>query len=63
MTGARDRKRAERQKRKRRAVERPAVPMEAETVATEPSNGDQPPPDFLGRQLRRRPALADTLLN
>jgi hypothetical protein len=54
MTGARDRKRAERQKRKRRAVERPAVPMEAETVATEPSNGDQPPPESFQEKMSRR---------
>lgn len=54
MTGARDRKRAERQKRKRRAVERPAVPMEAETVATEPSNGDQPPSESFQEKMSRR---------
>ena len=54
MTGARDRKRAERQKRKRRAVERPAVPMEAETVATEPSNSDQPPPESFQEKMSRR---------
>ena len=54
MTGARDRKRVERQKRKRRSAGRPAVPMEAETVATEPSNGDQPPPESFQEKMSRR---------
>ena len=54
MTGARDRKRAERQKRKRRSGQRPAVPVEAETVATESGNGDQPPAESFQEKMSRR---------
>jgi hypothetical protein len=54
MTGARDRKRAERQKRKRRSGQRPAVPVEEEAVATEPSNGDQPAPESFHEKMSRR---------
>jgi hypothetical protein len=55
MTGARDRKRAERQKRKRRSVERPSVPVEAQAAAaTEQSNGDQAPSEDFQEKMARR---------
>jgi hypothetical protein len=55
MTGARDRKRAERQKRKRRSVERPSVPVEAQAAAaTEQSNGDQAPSENFQEKMARR---------
>ena len=55
MTGARDRKRAERQKRKRRSSERPSVPVEAqEAAATEQSNGDQAPSENFQERMARR---------
>ena len=55
MTGARDRKRAERQKRKRRSAERPSVPVEAQTAAaTEERNGDQAPSENFQERMARR---------
>ena len=55
MTGARDRKRAERQKRKRRSAERPSVPVEAQPVtATEQGNGDQSPSENFQERMARR---------
>jgi cation transport ATPase len=55
MTGARDRKRAERQKRKRRSVERPSVPVETQAAAaTEQSNGDQAPSEDFQEKMARR---------
>jgi hypothetical protein len=55
MTGARDRKRAERQKRKRRSAERPSVPVEAQPVAaTEQGNGDQAPSENFQERMARR---------
>ena len=53
MTGARDRKRAERQKRKRRSVERPSVEAQA-AAATEQSNGDQAPSENFQERMARR---------
>jgi hypothetical protein len=54
MTGARDRKRAERQKRKRRSVERPSVPEGQAAAATEQSNGDQTPSENFQERMARR---------
>jgi cation transport ATPase len=55
MTGARDRKRAERQKRKRRSSERPSEPVETqEAAATEQSNGDQAPSESFQERMARR---------
>ena len=55
MTGARDRKRAERQKRKRRSAGRPSVPVEAQPVpATEQGNGDQAPSENFQERMARR---------
>jgi hypothetical protein len=55
MTGARDRKRAERQKRKRRSSERPSVPVEAQAAAeAEQSNGDQAPSENFQERMARR---------
>jgi hypothetical protein len=55
MTGARDRKRAERQKRKRRSAERPSVPVEARpAAATEQGNGDQAPSENFQERMARR---------
>ncbi|HEY6671284.1 MAG TPA: hypothetical protein VIZ91_02160 [Solirubrobacterales bacterium] len=55
MTGARDRKRAERQKRKRRSAERPSVPVETQpAAATEQSNGDQVPSENFQERMARR---------
>ena len=55
MTGARDRKRAERQKRKRRSAERPSVPVEAQpAAATEERNGDQAPSETFQERMARR---------
>jgi hypothetical protein len=57
MAGARDRKRAERQKRKRRSADRPAAPVEA---AAEPnvelaeSNGEAAPPESFQEKMARR---------
>ncbi len=55
MTGARDRKRAERQKRKRRSAERPSVPVEAQpAAATEQGNGDKAPSENFQERMARR---------
>jgi hypothetical protein len=56
VTGARDRKRAERQKRKRRSVERTAAPVEVQPApATEPqTNGDQAPSESFEDRMSRR---------
>jgi hypothetical protein len=56
VTGARDRKRAERQKRKRRSAERPAAPAETEpTLPVEPqSNGDQGSSETFEEKMARR---------
>jgi hypothetical protein len=54
VTGARDRKRAERQKRKRRSAERTA-PVEAPPTATEAqTNGDQAPSESFQEKMSRR---------
>ena len=54
MTGARDRKRAERQKRKRRSAHRGA-PVEVPAAAPEPAtNGDQAPPESFQEKMSRR---------
>jgi hypothetical protein len=57
MAGARDRKRAERQKRKRRSSERTPgsveVPVESTEVAAE-SNGDGVPPETFQEKMARR---------
>jgi hypothetical protein len=56
MAGARDRKRAERQKRKRRSTERPPASVEAPGDASEASaesNGDPPSETFQERMSRR----------
>jgi hypothetical protein len=56
MAGARDRKRAERQKRKRRSTERPPASVEAPADASETSaesNGDPPSETFQERMSRR----------
>jgi hypothetical protein len=55
MTGARDRKRAERQKRKRRSAAHPSVPVEAQPVpVTEQGNGDQAPSENFQERMARR---------
>jgi hypothetical protein len=54
VSGARDRKRAERQKRKRRTTEDSALPVEAEAVAAEQSNGDQPGTESFEERMSRR---------
>ena len=55
MAGARDRKRAERQKRKRRSADREAVPVEgpAATEAAESNGGGAPSETFQERMSRR----------
>ena len=53
MSGARDRKRAERQKRKRRITEDSALPVEAEPVAAEQGNGQPHAESFEERMSRR----------
>jgi cation transport ATPase len=55
MTGARDRKRAERQKRKRRSVERSTVPA-GQPTATDPgqANGEPQPSETFQERLARR---------
>lgn len=53
MSGARDRKRAERQKRKRRITEDSALPAEAETVTAEHGNGQPDSESFEERMSRR----------
>ncbi|HEY1237666.1 MAG TPA: hypothetical protein VGE91_04965 [Solirubrobacterales bacterium] len=56
MTGARDRKRVERQKRKRRSAERTApVEVEVPAAAAEAqTNGDQAPPESFQEKMSRR---------
>jgi hypothetical protein len=54
VSGARDRKRAERQKRKRRTTEDSALPVEAEAVAAEQTNGDQPHTENFEERMSRR---------
>jgi hypothetical protein len=57
MAGARDRKRAERQKRKRRSTERPAVSVEAPADASEASaetNGGGAPSETFQERMSRR---------
>ena len=55
MTGARDRKRAERQKRKRRSVERTAAAAEAPLTDPEPeANGDRPQSETFQERMARR---------
>lgn len=53
MTGARDRKRAERQKRKRRSVERSTAPVET-VAAGQQSNGDQARSETFQERMARR---------
>jgi cation transport ATPase len=54
VTGARDRKRAERQKRKRRSAERTA-PVEVEAATTEPqANGDRAATESFQERMSRR---------
>jgi cation transport ATPase len=53
VTGARDRKRAERQKRKRRSVERPTAPVET-VAADQQSNGDQARSETFQERMARR---------
>jgi cation transport ATPase len=54
VTGARDRKRAERQKRKRRSAERTA-PVEVHAAASEPqANGDNAAPESFQERMSRR---------
>jgi hypothetical protein len=53
VSGARDRKRAERQKRKRRITEDSPLPVEAEPVATEQGNGQPHAESFEERMSRR----------
>ena len=53
MSGARDRKRAERQKRKRRITDGSALPAEAEPVAAEQGNGQPHAESFEERMSRR----------
>jgi cation transport ATPase len=54
VTGARDRKRAERQKRKHRSAERTA-PVEVQAAATEPqANGDKATPESFQERMSRR---------
>jgi hypothetical protein len=54
VSGARDRKRAERQKRKRRTMEDSALPVETEAVAAEQTNGDQPHTESFEERMSRR---------
>ena len=55
MAGARDRKRAERQKSTRRSADRPAIPVDAKEAAdaAESNGGDAPPENFQERMARR----------
>jgi hypothetical protein len=53
VTGARDRKRAERQKRKRRSVERSTAPVET-VAADQQSNGDQARSETFQERMARR---------
>jgi hypothetical protein len=55
MTGARERKRAERQKRKRRTAERSPEPVETQTeAATEQQNGDHAHSESFEEKMSRR---------
>ncbi len=55
MTGARDRKRAERQKRKRRSAERSPQPVESEPPATTgQANGDRATSETFQERMSRR---------
>jgi hypothetical protein len=56
VTGARERKRAERQKRKRRSAERSEAPVEAGAAASAApqGNGDQSPPETFQERMARR---------
>jgi hypothetical protein len=55
VTGARDRKRAERQKRKRRSADRSAAPIESQPVAaTEQVNGDPAGSESFQERMARR---------
>jgi hypothetical protein len=54
VTGARERKRAERQKRKRRTAERPPDPVETQTEAAEQQNGDQAGSETFEEKMARR---------
>jgi hypothetical protein len=55
MTGARDRKRAERQKRKRRSADRTTAPVDPQPVATtEPGNGDPAGSESFQERMSRR---------
>jgi hypothetical protein len=56
VTGARERKRAERQKRKRRSAERSAPPVEAEAAApaAPQGNGDRAPAESFQERMARR---------
>jgi hypothetical protein len=55
MTGARDRKRAERQKRKRRSADRVTAPSRAQPKASAARrNGDQAPPESFQEKMSRR---------
>jgi cation transport ATPase len=56
VTGSRDRKRAERQKRKRRSTERVTTPVEAQPAPVdEPQgNGDQAPSESFQERMARR---------
>jgi len=54
MTGARDRKRAERQKRKRRSAERPAPADPQPTLETGQTNGGPQPTESFQERLARR---------
>jgi hypothetical protein len=56
MAGARDRKRAERQKRKRRSTDRTPAPVEAAEPSAElaETNGDGPAPETFQERMARR---------
>jgi hypothetical protein len=54
VTGARERKRAERQKRKRRTAERVTAPVEATAAAESQENGDQAPAEGFQERMARR---------
>jgi hypothetical protein len=54
VTGARERKRAERQKRKRRTAERVTAPVEATPAAESQENGDQAPAEGFQERMARR---------
>jgi hypothetical protein len=54
VTGARDRKRAQRLKRKRRSVDRSAGSIESQPVATEQTNGDPAGSESFQEKMARR---------